>query len=88
MDPLRIVIRVVFAYVVMLVFVRLSGKRTVSAGTPFDFALAVIIGDMFDDALWAEVAASEFIVAAGTLFVIQTTLDYLRYRAGVAAFNA
>jgi uncharacterized membrane protein YcaP (DUF421 family) len=81
-DPLRIVIRCVFAYVLLLVFVRLSGKRSVKHAHTFDFVLALILGDMIDDFLWAEVAASTFVVATGVLMTVHTVVDFLRFRAG------
>ena len=31
--------------------------------------LALVFGDLVDDLVWAEVAASQFVVAAGTLFL-------------------
>src|SRR5687768_3473357 len=83
MDPLGIVIRVAFAYVVLLVFVRVSGKRTVKQGSPFDFTVALILGDMIDDLLWAEVAAAQFVVATGVLMTVHTVFDFIRYRAAV-----
>ena len=83
MDPLRIVIRVAFAYVLLLVFVRLAGKRAVKHASPFDFVTALILGDLVDDAVWAEVNASVFVVAAGALFMAHTVFDYARYRTGV-----
>ena len=82
MDPLRIVVRVVFAYVVLLVLVRVSGKRTVKQGSPFDFTVALILGDLVDDVLWAEVNASLFVIAAGMLMFVHTAFDLVRYRAG------
>jgi uncharacterized membrane protein YcaP (DUF421 family) len=82
MDPLRIAVRVVFAYVLLLALVRLGGKRTVKQGSPFDFTVALIIGDMVDDLLWAEVNASEFVVAAGVLVTLHTAFDLVRYRIG------
>lgn len=82
MDPLRIVIRVVFAYVVLLTLIRLSGKRTVKQATPFDFTVALILGDLIDDLLWAEVGASVFVIAAGTLMFVHTAFDLVRYRVG------
>jgi uncharacterized membrane protein YcaP (DUF421 family) len=82
MDPLRIVVRIVFGWIVLQALVRISGKRTVSQGTPFDFTLALILGDMMDDLMWAEVAASQFIVAVGTLVAAQTGLNALIWRAG------
>jgi uncharacterized membrane protein YcaP (DUF421 family) len=82
MDPLRIALRVVLAYVVLLLLVRVSGKRTARQGSPFDFAVALILGDLFDDAIWAEVAASQFIVACGVLVSVHVLTDYLRCRRG------
>jgi uncharacterized membrane protein YcaP (DUF421 family) len=69
MDPLRIVVRAVFVYVFLLVMVRPSGKRTVAHGTSVDFVLALVFGDLVDDMVWAEVPATQFVVAAGTLFL-------------------
>ena len=67
MDPLRIAVRAVFVYVFALALVRATGKRSVRQGDMASFVLAIILGDMFDDALWAEVPMSEFVVGAGTL---------------------
>jgi uncharacterized membrane protein YcaP (DUF421 family) len=83
MDPLRIVVRVVFAYVVLLVLMRLGGKRLVTQASPVDFTVAITLGDLVDDPLWAEVHASLFVVAAGMLMFIHTALDRLRYGAGL-----
>ena len=82
MDPIRITIRVLFAYVILLLFVRLSGKRTVTHGSPFDFTVALILGDLVDDLLWAEVTAASFVVATGVLMAAHLALDLLRVRAG------
>lgn len=83
MDPLRLLIRVVFAYVVLLVLMRLSGKRAVKQANPFDFTMALIVGDLVDDLLWAEVNAAVFVIAAGTLMLIHVAFDLVRYRAGL-----
>jgi uncharacterized membrane protein YcaP (DUF421 family) len=69
MDPLRIAVRAVFAYAFLLVMVRLSGKQAVTHGTTVDFVLALVFGDLVDDLVWAEVAATQFVAAAGTLFL-------------------
>jgi uncharacterized membrane protein YcaP (DUF421 family) len=71
MDPLRIVLRALFAYVVLLVLLRLAGKRTVHHASAFDFVLAIAIGDLVDNAIWAEVPLVEFCVAATTLLLAQ-----------------
>ena len=80
MDPLRIVARVLFAYVVLLVLVRVGGKRLVRHASPFDFALSLILGDMVDDVLWAEVDAAVFVIGAGVLVMIHVAIDLLRFR--------
>jgi uncharacterized membrane protein YcaP (DUF421 family) len=80
MDPLRIIVRVGFAYALLLVLVRLSGKRTVRQGSPFDFTVALLAGDLVDDLIWAEVGAAMFGVAACTLFALHVAFDFFRYR--------
>lgn len=83
MDPLRIIVRVVFAYFLLRTLIRLSGKRTVRQASPFDFTVALIVGDLVDDLLWAEVGAGMFIMAAGTLMFVHTAVDVVRYRVGL-----
>ena len=84
LDPLRIVVRVVFTYVLLLVLIRLSGKHSVKQSSPFDFTLTMILGDMVDDAIWGEVHLSLFAVAAGVLVMIHAGLDIWRANRGVA----
>jgi uncharacterized membrane protein YcaP (DUF421 family) len=80
MDPLRIAVRAVFVFVVMLALVRASGKRTVKQGSPFDFTVALILGDMFDDAIWAEVPLSQFVAACVALVGMHVLMDMARFR--------
>ena len=72
MELYKIALRALFAYAFILILMRLSGKRTVAQATPFDFVLALILGDMFDDCFWAEVPVSQFVVGAG--FLVTTHL--------------
>ena len=44
--------------------------------------LQAIVDESTHDLVWAEVAASEFVVAATTLFALHTLLDMTRCRAG------
>lgn len=67
MDLTRIAIRALFAYIFLLALIRNSGKRTIAQGTIMDFVVALVLGDMIDDLLWAEVPASQFVVGAGTV---------------------
>jgi uncharacterized membrane protein YcaP (DUF421 family) len=80
MDPLRIAVRAVFVFATMLALVRASGKGTVRQGSPFDFTVALILGDMVDDAIWAEVPLSQFVAACGTLLGAHLLLDIARFR--------
>ena len=75
MDPGRILVRAVFAYVFIVAVVRLSGKRVVAEATAFDFVLAIIVGDMFDDLFWAEVPAAQFVVATGVLVLLEIVVS-------------
>jgi uncharacterized membrane protein YcaP (DUF421 family) len=43
-----------------------------------DLMLALVVGDLIDDLLWAEVPASQFVTAAGTLVLLHITLALLR----------
>jgi uncharacterized membrane protein YcaP (DUF421 family) len=69
----------------LLVIVRVSGKRTVKQGSPFDFTVALVLGDIFDDAVWAEVAMSQFVVACGVLIGVHVLMDHLRCALGPSA---
>lgn len=83
LDPLRIGVRAAASYLVLLALMRLTGKRTVSHSSPFDFTVALVIGDLVDDAIWAEVVFAQFVVAAGSLVMVHMVLDVWRYRAGM-----
>jgi uncharacterized membrane protein YcaP (DUF421 family) len=77
MNLMAIGVRTAAAYFFLLLLVRLSGKRTVLQGTPFDFVVALILGDMIDDMLWAEVPASEFVVATTSLFLAHLVCSWI-----------
>jgi uncharacterized membrane protein YcaP (DUF421 family) len=80
MDPLRIAIRVVLVYAVMRVLMRISGKRSVKQASPYDFTIALILGDMMDDAIWAEVGVAMFVVATGVLMLTHVGLQLVTFR--------
>ena len=87
MDPLRIVVRVVVAYVFALVLVRMSGKRDVRQLDITGFIVVLIIGDMFDDFLLNEIPAAQFIVGIGTLFLVHVTSSLQSMHAGTRVFR-
>ena len=77
MSVTAIVIRAVVAYVFLLALVRVSGKRLVSEATGIQFVLAIMIGDLMDDAILATVPFAQLIVAAGTLVIVQLVMAIL-----------
>ena len=82
MDPLRIAVRTVLAYVFLLALLRVAGKKGLRNATAFEFVTALILGDLVDDALWAEVPFAQFIVAATTLMLAKL-VSSLHKRLGV-----
>jgi uncharacterized membrane protein YcaP (DUF421 family) len=79
-EPFAVGLRALFAYAVLLVLLRCSGKRTVAESTPFTFVLALVIGDMVDDVLLAEVGPAQFAVAVSTLAVAQILVAWAASR--------
>lgn len=69
MDLWRIAIRALVAYVYLMVTTRSSGKRVISQATPFDFVVSLIIGDLIDDLMWAEVSLPKFGAAVSSIFL-------------------
>jgi uncharacterized membrane protein YcaP (DUF421 family) len=74
MGLAAIIVRASLAYAFLLVLVRASGKRSVTHSSPFDFVMALILGDLVDDLLWAEVGLAQFAVAAGILVMVETAV--------------
>ena len=70
MDPFRIAVRIAFTFALVLILIRASGKRTIKHGNMSSFVVAIAVGDLFDDFFWAEVPASQFIVAAGSFMTL------------------
>jgi uncharacterized membrane protein YcaP (DUF421 family) len=85
MELHKIAVRVLFAYVVLLTLMRLSGKRSVSQlGAPA-FMVTLILGDLIDDLLWAEVGAGKFAAASGGVVVTSLLVALTTYLSPGAA---
>jgi uncharacterized membrane protein YcaP (DUF421 family) len=82
MDPLRVAVRAAFAFVVLLLLVRAAGKRAVKQGSAFEFAVALILGDLVDDVLWGEVSAAMFVVASAAIVTAHVVCGALAFAAG------
>jgi uncharacterized membrane protein YcaP (DUF421 family) len=64
MDLLRIAVSALAAFLFLMALLRVSGKRTVYQGSSFDFVLALVLGDLVDNAIFNEAPFAEFAVAA------------------------
>lgn len=76
MELGRIAVRALVAYIYLLLVTRLSGKRVVSQATPFDFVVSLILGDLIDDAVWAEVSMAKFAVGCGTIVALDGIIKF------------
>ena len=73
------VLRAAVVYVVLLVLVRLSGKRTVGQYTPFDMILVVLVGNAVQNSMIGD----DHSLLGGVVLV--TTLIGLNWVVGVAS---
>ena len=80
MDLFGIAARAVVAYLTLLILVRVTGKQSIRHGTTFEFVIALVIGDMVDNAIWAEVSLAKFLVAVGTLFAAHWAVESANFR--------
>jgi uncharacterized membrane protein YcaP (DUF421 family) len=71
MSVLQIAIRAIATYVFLLALLRISGKRVIAEATGMQFVLAILIGDLTDDAMLGAVPFAQFVVAAGVLVLAQ-----------------
>ena len=79
-HALGFVVRATATYLFLLILLRMSGKRTVHEGTPFDFVVALVLGDFPDDLIWGEVPVAQGLVAMGTVMTIHLVVVYASYR--------
>ena len=87
MELWRIAARALFAYVFALAVMRIAGKRTVCHGDISSFVVVIVIGDMFDDLLWAEVAAAQFVVGVGALVLVHLSARLALFRSADASWR-
>lgn len=73
------VIRGFAIYLVMLVIIRISGRRTMAQATPFDFVLLLIVAETTQQALLGDdFSITNAIVLIVTLFLIDIGLSYAK----------
>ena len=75
------VLRAVAIYVVILVMVRISGSRSLSQMTPFDFVLLLIVAEASQQALLGEdFSVTTAAIVITTLVGIDVGLSFLKQR--------
>jgi uncharacterized membrane protein YcaP (DUF421 family) len=81
MQPLiAVALRVTVMYLYTLAVLRVSGKRSVGNLTGPDVVSTIIIGDMFDDLVWAELALSKGIAGITTIVTLHLLTNVLEWR--------
>jgi uncharacterized membrane protein YcaP (DUF421 family) len=75
------VLRAVAMWLVLMVLFRITGKRTLSEATTFDFVLLLIISEATQQALLGEdFSLTMAAIVIGTLFALNRIADYVGYR--------
>jgi uncharacterized membrane protein YcaP (DUF421 family) len=79
-DLFGIAVRLTITYLYLLAAVRASGKRTIGQLSIPDAAAAFIVGDMFDNVVWAKVEAPRGLAAIGVVMLLHVLVVYGAYR--------
>lgn len=79
---LRIILTGVLAYVALIAFLRISGKRTLSKMNAFDLVVTVALGSTLATVLLAkDVALADGVVGFGVLILLQFVVSWSSVRA-------
>jgi uncharacterized membrane protein YcaP (DUF421 family) len=66
-------------YVVMLVVIRLLGKRTVGNFSAFDLLVALMLGEVVDEIIYGDVSIAQGLVAIGVVAAARYVTAWLSY---------
>lgn len=83
MDPhelLLVAFRASIVYFLVLILVRVLGKREVGNFGPFDLIVALIIGESVDEAIYGDVTMLKFIVLIVTIGIWELVNSYASYK--------
>lgn len=83
---LDIVVRTATVYLVLLVLLRITGKRQVGQLTPFDLLLLLLLANAVQNAMTGpDTSVPGGLIAAGTLFVVNMVVAWVTRRSRGAA---
>jgi len=71
--------RTVLIYALMLVMIRLLGRRTIGNLTAFDMLIALIMGDLAGDAIYGDVSFPKAVTAIGSLSALHYLNSWFAY---------
>lgn len=75
------VLRALTIYLILLVLLRLTGKRTLSQTTTLDFVLLLIVGEATQQALLGDdYSITNSLLVIATLMLTDRAADWLQYR--------
>lgn len=75
MELHAIAIRTVFAWLFLTLLLRLSGKESVSQLSGRTLVVTLVLSDLIDDMVFADVPAASFVVAAGTVVLVHAIVS-------------
>lgn len=71
--------RAVFVYALMLLVIRVLGKRTIGNFTAFDLLVALMLGEVVDEIIYADVSMAQGVVAIGVIAAAKYLTAWLTY---------
>jgi uncharacterized membrane protein YcaP (DUF421 family) len=72
-------LRAVAVYFVMLLVIRVSGKRAIGNFTAFDLLVALMLGEVVDEIIYGDVTMAQGLVAIGVVTALQYMNSWLSY---------
>ena len=72
-------LRTAGVYVLMLLVIRIMGKRTVGMFTAFDLLVALMLGEVVDEIIYGDVTFSQGAVAIGVIALAKYLTSWLSY---------
>jgi len=72
-------LRALLVYSVMLVVIRVLGKRTVGNFTAFDLLVALMLGEVVDEIIYGDVTIAQGMVAIGVVALAKYVTGWLSY---------
>ena len=78
-ELLMTALRALGVYFLMLVVIRVLGKRTVGNFSAFDLIVALMLGEMVDEIIYADVTMAQGLVAIGVVAAAQYGNEWLSY---------